>query len=233
MDRQTAQILRKKGLSYGKISRQIGVPKSTLSSWLKNFNLSKKHRERLYTKRLELITIGEYSQKVRRQKEREQILNLAKGAVSGDLTDEALRFMGVALYWAEGTKGSRFTLTNSDPALILFMVNWIEKIFKISSKDLTACLNIHNGQDDKMIKSFWSDLLGIPLSSFGKSFVKPDGKRYKQNDLYWGTIKLSIPKSTDLRLEMLGWLEAILPDVRKHVELTKRKYIAPITQLVE
>lgn len=226
-DKNRAEELRKKGASYGQIFKETGIPKSTLSSWLKDFKLSKKHRERLYTGQIQLITSGKYGQKIRRQQEVESIIKKAKKSVPSELSEETIRFMGVALYWAEGTKKHRFTITNSDPALVLFMVKWVEKIFNISPTNLTACLNIHKQQRDKLIKSFWSDLLGIPLSSFGKSYVKPDGARYKKNDLYWGTIKVSIPKSTDLKIQMLGWLEAVLPDVRKHVEFTRQKHLRP------
>ena len=233
LQKQIAKELRRKGLSYGKIRKETGIPKSTLSWWLKDFKIAKKHRERLYTKHLELITIGKYSQKVRREQEVKNIMETARKVVSGKLSDDVLRFMGVALYWAEGTKGSRFTITNSDPALVLFMVKWVEKIFNISPANLSACLNIHQNQNDKAIKSFWSDLLSIPLASFGKSYIKPDSKGYKQNELYWGTIKVSIPKSTNLKFEMFGWLEEALSDIRKHVELIRQKHFAPITQLVE
>ena len=233
LQKEIAKKLRGRGLSYGKIRREIGVPKSTLSWWLKDFKILKKYRAKLYTKQVELITVGKYSQKVRRQKEVKNIMDAARKAVSGKLSNDALRFMGVALYWAEGTKGTRFTITNSDPALILFMVKWVEKIFNIPPASLSACLNIHQNQNDKVIKSFWSDLLGIPVSSFGKSYIKPNSKGYKKNNLYWGTIKVSIPKSTNLKFEMFGWLEEALPDIRKHVEFTRQKHFAPITQLVE
>lgn len=42
-----AIVLRKHGYSYGSISRSIGVPKSTLSGWLKNLKLSNRQMNKL------------------------------------------------------------------------------------------------------------------------------------------------------------------------------------------
>ncbi len=43
----TAVKLRRKGFSIGKIEYHLGIPRSTLSGWLKNIELSQKQKEKL------------------------------------------------------------------------------------------------------------------------------------------------------------------------------------------
>ena len=219
-----ARGLRRKGKSYGKISKIIRVPKSTLSLWLKYVPLSETDRKRLYTKQVKLITYGKFSQKNRRQKQIKEIIIRAQEDVPIKILDETYRFIGVALYWAEGTKKGLFEITNSDPKLILFMVQWIKKIFKIPGTKLKARLNIHGNQNEKKIINFWSKLCGIPIKNFSKSFIKPANKNYKKNTLYYGTIKITIPKSTDLKYQTLAWLEPLLISIRKNVKLAERSF---------
>ena len=117
-----------------------------------------------------------------------------------------------------------FELTNSDPHMILFIVRWIDKIFKIPAKSLKMRLNIYHQQDEQKIKKFWSDLTGIPLQNFGKSYIKPLSKGYKKNNLYYGTARIEVPKSTDMRHRTFGWVKAVLKEIETDVTLTQRKW---------
>lgn len=201
--KQKALILRKKGWSYNEIRQKIPVAKSTLSHWLKNILLKKSYRDRLYTKKIHFLSFGSRSQKERRLREVNKIIDNAKKEIKSPISNEAQRLFGAALYWAEGTKGGGLVFTNSDPHLILFMVKWFEKTFNIKPNTLSAHLNIYGQQNDMILKKFWSDLCDIPVKNFGKSYIKPSNKGYKKNNLYYGTIKIYVPKSTDLKYEYL------------------------------
>jgi len=104
------------------------------------------------------------------------------------------------------------------------MVQWFKKIFGISSKTLKVHLNIYPQQNESALKQFWSQLTGIPLENFGKSFVKPPNKGYKKNNLYYGTIKIRVAKGTDMRHRVFGWIKAALKDVESQVELTQKEW---------
>jgi hypothetical protein len=69
------------------------------------------------------------------------------------------------------------------------MVRWLKRVFGISPNFLKAWLNIYPQQNELELKQFWSQLTGIPLENFGKSYIKPPNKNYKKNTLYYGTIK--------------------------------------------
>ena len=69
LKKEQAEKLRLRGVSYGKISKKLKIPKSTLSLWLKDIPLSLEDKQRLYTKQVQMITSGNYSQKQRREKD--------------------------------------------------------------------------------------------------------------------------------------------------------------------
>lgn len=215
--------LRKGGLSYGEIKKKINVSKSTLSFWLKDVELTEEQKKKFYTTQILNLSRGAPGQKERRLREIEQIIKNAEYEIDS-IAFETYRLFGAALYWAEGNKRSNMGITNSDPYLILFMVKWFEKMFDVPRSRLKAWLNIYPQQNDVEIKKFWSDLTGIPLENFGKSFIKPLSKNYKKNNLYYGTIKVGVKKGTDLRHRIFGWIKAAMRDTAPKVEFTQQEW---------
>ena len=218
--------LRKKGLSYGEIKKKVPVSKSALSLWLKNIPLSTEQRKKLYTNSILNMARGPQSQRERRIREIAEIIKEAEKEIKLPLSFETYRLIGAFLYWAEGSKTTGFKITNSDPHFIFFMVRWLEKIFKISPRNLKAWLNIYSQQNDLEIKRFWSQLTNIPLEQFGKSFVKPPNKGYKKNNLYYGTISIRVPKGTDMRYRVFGWIKAVLKENNLHTEVIQKEWRA-------
>ena len=179
--RALATALRKKGLSYNEIRQRVPVAKSSLSLWLKHVRLSPKHRAHLYTKQIQILSRGTPSQVERRKREVSLIIENARKEILLPLSSETHRFLGAALYWAEGSKTKNFAITNSDPILIAFMTHWFKEMFGIPSSTLKAHLNIYSQQNEKEVKQFWSEVTGIPIENFGKTFIKPTNKGFKKN----------------------------------------------------
>ena len=222
--KKKAKRLRVLGKSYGEIKNKIGVSKSTLSLWLKNIHLNQAQRKRLYTKQVKILLLGPNSQRERRIKKIERIIQDAKKEIPTPISYESRMLIGAALYWAEGSKTRMFDFANSDPRLILFIVRWIENIFKIPARELKIRLNIYPQQNENKVKKFWSDLTGIPLSNFGKSYIKPVTSGYKKNNLYYGTAKVSIPKSTDTIHRIYGWINVALKDIENDVKIAEKRW---------
>lgn len=216
--------LRRKGLSYGEIKKEVNVSKSTLSYWLKDVSLTEEQKKRLYTKNIAIMARGAQGQRERRKREVSKILEDAAKEIQNPVAPETYKILGAALYWAEGSKSNGLKITNSDPHLILFMVRWFEKVFQISPKNLKAWLNIYPQQNDLEIKQFWSRLTGIPLERFGKSFIKPLNKNYKKNNLYYGTISIKVPKGTDMRYRIFGWIKKIMKDISSEAEIVQKEW---------
>jgi hypothetical protein len=226
MLREQAIRLRKTGLSYNEIRKTVAVSKSTLSLWLKDIPLESQFKERLYTKQINVLSRGTVSQKNRRVREINDIIQNAIAEVESPLTDNTIKLIGAALYWAEGNKRKNFQITNSDPYLILFMVRWLKLIFEIKPVSLKPSLNMYSHQNETELKKFWSHLTGIPIQNFGKSYVKPPNKGFKKNNLYYGTLRIYIPKGTDMRHKVFGWIQGILQSIQPEVEFSQRKWIS-------
>lgn len=223
--KQKARLLRKKnGLSYKEISDRLDIAKSTAKAWCEDIKLNKKQRERLYTKQISILNEGPNSSHLRRKKEVENIIKNAKKEIDLPMKRESFKLAGAALYWAEGEKTKHFSIANSDPHLIKFMMGWLKDTLDVRPERVKAHLNIYPQQDEIKLKKFWSEITGIPLENFGKSFVKPKNKNYKKNTLYYGTIKIRVSRGTDLKYRVFGWIGAILKDNHLEVEKIERKW---------
>ncbi|MHB1316856.1 MAG: type I phosphoribosyltransferase [Minisyncoccota bacterium] len=216
--------LRKTGLSYGSISKELKIAKSTTSLWLRNIEITSNQKKILLSNRTIHLNTGPHSQKNRRLREVNTIIEKAKTEVSDEIDLESYRLFGAALYWAEGSKKQMLNMTNSDPRLILFWVKWLNKIFKIPPTGLKVWLNIYPQQNEKDLKNFWSELTGIPLKNFGKSYTKPFSKNYKTNNLYYGTARVTAFKSTNYRHQVFGWTQAVLKDIIPKVNAVQEKW---------
>jgi len=219
-----AEKLRAEGYSFLEIAKKLNVGKSTARFWTKDIKLSEKDRQRLYTKTIKILSAGPNSSRVRRQREIEKIKISAEKEI-GDIKDaSALKLIGAMLYWAEGNKTKQFALTNSDPLLVKFFIEWARNVFDVSPVDFKAYLNIHSEQNDVEIKKFWSTITGIPLGNFGKSFIKPVGKNYKKNKLYYGTIKIRMVCGGDTLERVFVWVRTFLKKYVKEVDLIETKW---------
>lgn len=223
--KKKAMQMRRRGLSYGEIRKELKVAKSTLSFWLRDIPLSEKDKLRLYHARIRTMVSGPNSNSARRAREVESIIQVASREIPHPISSDAYLLLGAALYWAEGTKSGAISISNSDPVLIVFMVKWFSDIFNVSPKLFKAWLNIYPQQNDTDLKKFWSSLTGIPVSQFGKSFVKPLSKGVKKNNLYYGTIKVRVPKSTDSKHRIYGWLQGALREYHIEATATQKKWI--------
>lgn len=213
-----ARKYRRSGLSYLAIAKKLMIAKSTAKSWCSDIELKPEQKKKLYSNRIKKLISGEFSSHTRRQVQIDEITAEAEKEIVSPISDDAYRFLGVALYWAEGSKTKHFSLVNSDPIMIKFMVNWMKAFLGVEPDMIKAHLNIYEGQDDKKLKAYWSKLTGIPLKNFGKSFIKPAGKNYRRNILYHGTIKIRVFSATDLRYRVLAWLNKMLSEFKLGID---------------
>lgn len=108
------------------------------------------------------------------------------------------------LYWAEGAKSKHSILifANTDPRLIFLYITLLRQCYSIDETKFRVRIHLHNYHDEKKVKEFWSNLLNIPLTQFGKIYRKPRSKEktYRQN---FGGICFVIYNSVYLREEIV------------------------------
>jgi hypothetical protein len=122
--------------------------------------------------------------------------------------------MGLALYWAEGGKRNRrVEICNSDPRMIQIFIAWLSKLFGVDTKDLTCTVGINEGHfyREGVIKTYWSELTGVPLDQFRKTSFKrvQRQKSYENFDQHYGTLTVRVNRSTKLSYEILGLIDGL------------------------
>lgn len=221
-EKEKAVRLRKDGFSYSEILKEVPVAKSTLSLWLKSVGLSKPQEQRLTEKRLDAILRGAKAKKEQKFTITKEIKDKARKEI-GNLSDRESWLMGVALYWAEGSKekdravGVRFS--NSDPEMIRFFLKWLLKVCKINKEDIYFEIYLHEttvGREEELRK-YWAKLTGYPLSYFRKTIWKNGKIRTKRKNIgdnYHGQLRVCVKKSTNLNRKIAGWVEGICKNCR-------------------
>ena len=214
-DKNRAIKLRKKGLSYSEILKEVPAAKSTLSLWLRNVGLAKRQRQKL-TEKKRLAQIKGAQVRHNQRIERSRIITNRAFQEIGEITERELKLIGAALYWAEGSKqkehnvSEQVMFSNSDPLMISVFLRWLVNICRISKQDLNYDLYIHESGKVKNAKNFWSKRLGIMDNLLRVYFKKHIiTRRRNVGENYKGLIRIRVKRSTDLNRKIEGWIEGI------------------------
>lgn len=201
-----ATNLRKKGLSYGEINKRVRVSKSTLSLWLRDIKLTSRQVKRIYIDRRQknAYNLAKFNRKRKIERTKEVIKTAKKEA--NKLFKDPLFSPGLMLYWAEGSNDlqEKVKLSNSDSAMILFMMKWFRKFCNVPEKKFRIALHIHTLHCRKNVEKYWSKITNIPLSQFQKTQIKPTSLGQRKNPLYNGTCNI-IVSDKDLFRRIKGW----------------------------
>ena len=220
-EKEKAIKLRRRGFSYSEILKEVPVAKSTLSLWLRSVGLAKEQKQRLTEKRLAALLRGAYAKRNYRLVITEEIKNKARREV-GKLSNREVWLIGIALYWAEGhkekIKSSNVRFTNSDPQMIKLFLRWLQKICKISKKDIFCEIYLHETatKREQEIRKYWSKITNFPLVQFQKIRWKKNKINTKRKNIgkdYRGLLRITVRKSTNLNRKITGWIEGICKKV--------------------
>ena len=110
--KQKAVELRKAGKTYSEILKVVPVAKSTLSLWLREANLSRRENQRLTDRKLAAIRRGGVAKRRQREHKTAEIFGASQSEIR-ELSQRELFLIGVALYWAEGTKQKPYSQSAS------------------------------------------------------------------------------------------------------------------------
>jgi transcriptional regulator with XRE-family HTH domain len=208
--RAQARTLRKKGLTYQEILRQLPVAKSSLSLWLKDFPLTKAEKHLLKKRKDSNISLGRIraatSNRQNKIDKDQLLLSVAKTEFEM-YKNNTLFHTGIALYWAEGAKRNEmFHFVNSDSEMINVLIRWLETFTEYKRSDLGFRLYIHQPFIRDNWEFWWQKQLGISSAQFKKTVIKPSGLGVKKRPNYKGCIRLEVPKSVYLLTKMKFWM---------------------------
>lgn len=209
-EREKAIALRKRGLSYSEIIQHLPVAQATLSLWLRHIPLTDEQKARLKD-----ISQGAGARARRNMRLiKEKILETEVECEISSLINQPFFLLGLALYWAEGSKQKPWNLSekvnfcNTDVRTILIMKKWFNKYLHTSEDRYRYRLAIHETADIKTAKEIWADLLSVPCDDIKVSLKHNHIKlRHKTND-YKGLVSVSLSRSTWLNRRIELWTKA-------------------------
>lgn len=218
-EKEKAIRLRKEGKTYSEILADIPVAKSTLSEWLKSVQLAIPQKQRLTTKRKDAALRGS---EARRQTRISEVQSLERDGRTeiGKISDRELWLIGVALYWAEGSKqhehspSTGVVFNNSDSRMLRLFLKWLEQM-KVPASAIGFELYVHKTRESDVptFRRWWAHELGISVSRLDRVYFKkgnPKTKRKNVGDLYHGLIRIKVNSSTLLNRKISGWVHGIV-----------------------
>lgn len=210
--------LRNQGWSLGEISLKTGIPKNTLSGWVRDIQLTTSQKKRIKQKIIDSGAIGRPLAakllKGRMERWKRKIRDKVRYFEQLPLQNPEIgKLICGLLYLCEGAKyqSSRYLyLGNSDPKIVSFFLSSLRKCYHIKEDKLRFAIGYRCDQNYQKLKTFWSKLTNIPKSKFLKS--KPDVRTKGKPTLrknYYGVGRL-IYYDTTLQFELQSIGEAII-----------------------
>ena len=179
--------LRKEGASYGFISSQFKVAKSTLHYWLSDIDYAE---EKVFQSRVNWVKhIQPMGALANHQKRLDKLKTIEARTIKEIKENKNIKKTKKALlsmlYWAEGAKGRRdmVTFANTDPQLTKLFISLLRDCFSLDESKFRVRMHLHNYHNEDSVKKYWSGLLNIPIVQFGKTYWKKGtNKIYRRNE---------------------------------------------------
>ncbi len=168
--------MRKEGASYSQIKEKLKVSKSSLSLWLHNMPLPEKRLRELRDHNAVRIERFSNTMRLKRESRRAEVRERAAKDI-GKLSERELLIAGLFLYWGEGgkTEPTSTSLSNTDPTMLRFFMKWMESL-GVPRDRLRVHVHLYADMNVRAELKYWSETLGLPLSSFTKPYVKTSNR---------------------------------------------------------
>jgi hypothetical protein len=218
-EKQRAIKLRKEGKTYSEILAEISVAKSTLSEWLKSVQLATSQKQRITKKKRESALRGAMMRRDTRLAEIQSLIHQGRAEVKR-VTARELWLIGIALYWAEGSKQKEndpshgVIFSNSDAEMVGVFLRWLHLV-KVPESAYIFELYVHETRksDIPVFKSWWAKQLGVPVKKIDRVYLKRGNiKTNRKNvaDLYHGLVRIKVNSSSMLNRRINGWVHGIV-----------------------
>lgn len=217
--KKQVERLRKSGKTYAEIQKLFPIPKSTLSVWLgeKYAGIFDRKAQLNHLKKIRLIA----KQTIQKNKIARDLIPTQKGqsiAKTIAIKDkELLKALLAMLYWAEGSKYEgvgALRFVNTDPKMALFYISLLRKCFPIDEPRVRIRLHVHHYHDKKKALEYWSTLLKVPQTQFGKLYIKKRSKQRRFRKNFMGICFIYYPGNA-IRIELLELAYALSARVTK------------------
>ena len=215
VERKQSELLRRQGFTYREILEQVPVSKSSLSMWLRNVVLTEVQQARIHGKDLQIRRrFVEYNQRKHNTAvARHQFWENQAASEAVPVSYETLKWIGVALYWGEGSKAGNpgmVRFSNSDPNMIRLIMRWFREVCHVPEHKFHAWIQTHDDQNLEKAQDFWSNITQMPPERFSRPTVRVSRSSLcKQgNILLNGTLHVEI-RDIELFHRILGWIQGL------------------------
>jgi len=206
-EKEKAIEFRKRGYTYNEILTKLPVAKSSLSLWLKDMPLTEKERKYLKIRKDSNISRGRIKAATANHQNRLEKEKLYAEEAKKEFyqkLNNPLFLIGIALYWAEGTKRSdSCSFMNSDVDMTKVFMGWLN-MFGIKPSDLDYGLYIHRHYAHEQCENSWANALGISAKAI-KIYFKPDSKQFKRRPNYQGCMRVRVKRGSKLLFKLKVW----------------------------
>ena len=189
--------MRRQGKSLPYIHTKLHIPKSTLSYWLKDVELTVAQKAKLHQNWKDALGTARLGAVKWHNEQKANRLATAKTQASHtlqkiDITDPAILELSLAvLYLAEGYKKNPETgLGSSDPATLRFFLKGIETVFDYDVSIVRCELYLRADQDPLTLKKYWAKELGLPPTNFKQVNLDQRSAGKKTYETYKGVCSL-------------------------------------------
>ncbi len=214
-----ARRLRTRGFSINEIKDKLRVAKSSVSLWVRDVIISEENQKKLSLRGRSIVDIEKRRQtRLHRENARRQIIIDRATHEIKTISRQELKLIGVMLYWGEGGKTGRGVVrfSNSDSEMIVVIMRFFREICVVPDLKFRGYLHIHPHLDYKKAEKYWSDISGIPLTQFYKTYRKMNvASKHKRDNIPLGTFDIYIC-NTELFLKIKGWIKGVVGRLAIH-----------------
>lgn len=175
--KERAFELRRTGHSYSEISTLCRITKSTAQLWTHKVEITKEGKSRIKAISDNGRKKAGEVHRARKIKTETEAREWARNKVSEiNFNSSLMQILLACIYYCEGAKdtGSGLIFTNSDPMMMKGFVNMLEKSFGVDRRLMRIAMHLHSYHDEKEMKKFWGESLGLHPSQFNKTFWKKE-----------------------------------------------------------
>lgn len=209
--------MRKQGYSIKDIASAVGVSKGSASLWCQDIVLTKAQKTNLKEKQnaagLKGRLLGAQMNKDKRTKAISDANVYGVDSI-GTLTKRDLFLLGIGLYWGEGIKSrtGQTAIINSDPYLLQIGKRWFLECMNVTKAELRPYIYLSEQHRDRenVIVAYWVKQLAIPKNQFlAPIYIQQKPKKtYKNHNEYFGVVALRVCRSTNLKYQIQGLINA-------------------------
>jgi hypothetical protein len=189
--KEQALVLRADGLSIRTIEKQLKIPRSTLSRWFSDVQVSEEQLSKLKNRQMAGLVYAQmkaaewhHAQKQLRflSARQEALRVLDKIPIETEILDLALSM----IYFARGVGGESGAFSSSNPRILKLYLSVLRNNYNISSSELSCGLYLRSDQSPEEIIKYWSEVLDIPRQQFKQISIDKRNSDKPTNNLYKG-----------------------------------------------